>query len=265
LNPSLINNVAAGNYYGNDDYDATIGNSNYSALQVTVRGLAKGLTYSLAYTYSKSIDQASSISDVADPYDFNLTRGLSAWNLKHNFVATYDYRLPLERLSLRFRRVLEGWEISGITRAAAGFPITLSTNADQSLQGSSPNGVNNRYLDMPDFTGQPLNISSNPRANGLQYFNQNAFTDNATGTPGDAPRRYFSGPGMFNTDAVLRRNFEIREGKALQLRLEVFNVFNHVQFFGPAAVNGDKDSNLFGKVVQAMPPRLMQAAIKFSF
>ena len=267
LNPSLINNnVATGNYYGNDDYDRSIGNSNYNALQVTVRSVVKGLTYSLAYTYSKSIDQASSISDVVDPYNFNFTRGLSAWNLKHNFVATYDYRLPLQRLSNRFRRVLQGWEISGVTRAASGFPVTLSTNGDNSLQGSSPNGVNNRYLDLPDFTGQPLNISSNPRANGLQYFNPAAFTDNAIGTPGDVARRFFSGPGMFNTDAVLHRSFQVRENNVLQLRLEVFNLFNHVQFFGPAAVNGDVDNTqLFGKVQNSAAPRLMQLAVKYTF
>ena len=267
LNPNLINsNVTTGDYFGNDDYDATIGNSNYNALQVTLRSAVKGLTYSLSYTYSKSIDQASSISDAVDPFNFNFTRGLSAWNLKHNFVATYDYRLPLQRLTTRFRRALEGWEISGITRAASGFPVTLSTNGDNSLQGSSPNGVNNRYLDLPDFTGQPLNINSNPRANGLQYFNSGAFTDNALGTPGDVARRFFSGPGMFNTDAVLHRNFQIREGKVLQLRLEVFNLFNHVQFFGPAAVNGDVDNTqLFGKVQNSAAPRLMQLAVKFTF
>jgi hypothetical protein len=267
LNPSFINNnVMAGNYFGNDDYDASIGNSNYNALQVTVRSSVKGLTYSLSYTYSKSIDQASSISDVVDPYNFNFTRGLSAWNLKHNFVATYDYQLPLQRLSNRFRRELEGWEISGVTRVASGFPVTLSTNGDNSLQGSSPNGVNNRYLDVPDFNGPPLKINSNPRANGLQYFNANAFRDNAEGTPGDVARRFFSGPGMFNTDAVLHRNFQIREGQVLQLRLEVFNLFNHVQFFGPAAVNGDVDNTqLFGKVQNSAPPRLMQLAVKFTF
>ena len=267
LNPNLINNnVTVGNYFGNDDYDGSIGNSNYNALQVTVRSAVKGLTYSLSYTYSKSIDQASSISDVVDPYNFNFTRGLSAWNLKHNFVATYDYLLPLQRVSNRFRRALEGWEISGVTRVASGFPVTLSTNGDNSLQGSSPNGVNNRYLDLPDFTGQLLKISSNPRANGLQYFNPSAFTGNAIGTAGDVARRYFSGPGMLNTDAVLRRNFQIREGKVLQLRLEVFNLFNHVQFFGPAAVNGDVDNTqLFGKVQNSAAPRLMQLAMKFTF
>ena len=94
--PSLVNNAVPGNYFGNDDYESTIGNSNYNALQVTVKSATKHVTYSLGYTWSKSIDQASSLSDVADPYNFNATRGLSACNLTHHFVATYDFRLPLD-------------------------------------------------------------------------------------------------------------------------------------------------------------------------
>ena len=176
MNPSLINNnVAAGNYFGNDDYEGASETRTTTRCKSPLEVAAKGLTYSLGYTYSKSIDQASSLSDVVDPFNFNLTRGLSAWNLTHNFVATYDYRLPLERLSHRARRVLEGWEISGVTRVASGFPVTLSTDGDNSLQGSSPNGVNNRYLDLPDFAGQPLNINSNPRANGLTVFQSRRF------------------------------------------------------------------------------------------
>ena len=232
---------------------------------MTVKSRTKYLTYSLGYTYSKSIDQASSLSDVVDPYNFNATRGLSAFNLTHDFVATYDYRLPLDRLTHRARRVLEGWEVSGITRVTTGFPVTLSTDGDNSLQGSSPNGVNNRYLDMPDVTGQPLNINSHPKNNGLVYFNPAAFTDNALGTVGMRGRRTFSGPGMFNTDLVLQRNFQIRETQVLQFRWEMFNVFNTTQFFGPEAVDGDVDNPLFGQVVNAAPPRLMQLALKFTF
>ena len=70
---------------------------------------------------------------------------------------------------------------------------------------------------------------------------------------------------MFNTDLALLRNFRISESKALQFRLEAFNVFNHTQFFGPAAVNGNIDNPLFGQVVQAAPPRLMQLALKFTY
>ncbi|MGA9882656.1 MAG: carboxypeptidase-like regulatory domain-containing protein [Candidatus Acidiferrales bacterium] len=265
LNSSLINNVAQGNYYGNDDYIGSVANSSYNALEVSVKGTTKRLVYSLGYTYSKSLDQASSLADALDPFDFGLTRGLSAWNMTHNFVATYDYRLPLERMTNRAHFLLDGWEISGITRISSGFPVTLSTDGDNSLQGSSPNGINNRYLDMPDKTGQPLAINTNPRANGLVYFNPRAFSDNAIGTVGNAGRRYFSGPGLLDTDLALLRNFNIRESKTLQFRLETFNIFNQVQFFGPAAVNGDVDNPLFGDVVNAAPPRLIQLALKLMF
>jgi hypothetical protein len=266
LNTSLINpNVTSGNFFGNDDYESTIGNSNYNALQVTVRSQTKYVTYTLGYTWSKSIDQASSISDVADPYDFNATRGLSAFNINSNFVATYDFRLPLDRLTHRGRFLAEGWEVSGITRVATGFPVTLSTGQDNSLQGSSPNGVNNRYLDMPDVTGQPLNISPHPQSNGLLFFNPGAFQLNQEGTVGNAGRRTFSGPGLFNTDLVVSRNFQIREAQVLQFRLEMFNVFNTTQFFGPEAVDGTVGTPLFGQVVQAENPRLIQLALKYTF
>jgi hypothetical protein len=264
LNPNLVNNSVPSNFYGNDDYVSTIGNSSYNSLQISVKHSGKRLTFSLGYTYSKSIDQASSMADPLDPYNFEATRALSAWDLTHNFVATYDYQLPLERISRRGRRFTEGWAISGITRASTGFPVTLSTSGDNSLQGSNPNGVNNRYLDMPDYSGAPLNLNSNPR-NGLFYFNAGAFTPNALGTIGTAGRRSFHGPGMFNTDLALLRNFQITESKVLQFRLETFNLFNQAQFFGPASVNGNVDSPLFGQIVNAAPPRLMQLALKYTF
>jgi len=264
LNPSLVNNSVPGNFYGNDAYVSTVGNSSYNSLQVSVKRSGKRLTLSLGYTYSKSIDQASSMADPLDPFNFEATRGLSAWDLTHNAVATYDYQLPLERLSRRAHFLTEGWVLSGITRASTGFPVTLSTSADNSLQGSNPNGVNNRYLDLPDYNGAPLDINSNPR-NGLSYFNAAAFIPNKTGTVGNAGRRSFHGPGMFNTDLALLRNFRIAESKVLQFRLETFNLFNQTQFFGPAAVNGNVDNRLFGQVVNAAPPRLMQLALKYTF
>jgi hypothetical protein len=70
---------------------------------------------------------------------------------------------------------------------------------------------------------------------------------------------------MFNTDLALLRNFQISESKVLQFRLETFNIFNKAQFFGPAAVNGNVNSALFGQVVNAAPPRLIQLALKYTF
>jgi hypothetical protein len=70
---------------------------------------------------------------------------------------------------------------------------------------------------------------------------------------------------MLNFDVSLLRSFKISESKVLQLRWETFNTFNHAQFFGPSSVNGDFDSGLFGQVVKAASPRVMQLALKFTF
>jgi hypothetical protein len=250
--------------YSNNDYQGSFGNSNYNSFQASLRHSGKTLDLMVAYTFSKSIDQASSISDVVDPFNYGRTRALSAWDLTHNLVATYQYQLPLGRITTRARLLTEGWSISGITRISSGFPVTLSADGDNSLQGSAPNGVNNHSLDLPDVAVGSLKLNHDPR-NGLSYFDTSLFSANALGTPGSASRRTFHGPGMVNFDLALLRSFRIAEGKALQFRLETFNTFNHAQFFGPVAVDGDFDSALFGQVTKAAPPRLVQVALKFTF
>jgi hypothetical protein len=253
-----------GSAFANDDYDASVGNSNYNAFELSLRHSTKNLTFLIGYTYSKSIDQASSISDPGNPFNLSATRALSAFDLTHNFVASYQYNLPFERIFGHAKGFTSGWELTGITRVSTGFPVTLHSDGDNSLMGSIPNGVNNQTLDLPDYNGLPLNLNGNPR-NGLPYFNTAAFSVNALGTPGDASRRSFYGPGMLNFDLALLKSFQFAEARALQFRLEAFNALNHAQFFGPAAVNGDINSALFGQVVNAAPPRLMQAALKFTF
>ena len=179
-------------------------------------------------------------------------------------MVSYEYQLPLERLGKRAKFLTQGWALSGITRASSGFPVTISEDADRSLQGSIPNGVNNKSVDLPDLIPGNLTLNSNPQ-NGQPYFNTSLFVPNALGTPGTSPRRFFYGPGALNTDLALLRNFDVSEAKTLQFRLETFNVFNHTQFFGPASVAGDFSSTLFGQVVKAAPPRLVQLALKFTF
>jgi hypothetical protein len=257
--------VGLGPSFSNDDYDNSIANSNYNAFEATLRYTTTNLNFLLGYTYSKSIDQGSSISDPGNPYDFSATRAISAFDLPQNFVASYQYTLPFERVFGRRKGLTDGWEISGITRISSGFPVTLHSDEDNSLMGSIPNGVNNHSLDLPDYNGQPLEINHNPR-NGLPYFNVAAFSENAFGTPGNASRRSFFGPGEINFDLALLKTVRFTESKTLQLRIEGFNAFNHANFFGPAAVNGNIDNTtLFGQVVNAAPPRLMQVALKFQF
>ncbi len=256
--------VGLGPNFGNDDYIGTVANASFNALEVTLRYTTSTFSVLAGYTWSKSIDQASSISDPGDPYDLQATRALSAFDIPQNLVISFQYDLPFDKIA-HIRGLTNGWQLTGIARFNSGFPVTLHTDGDNSLQGSNPNGVNNYSVDLPDYNGLPLDINSNAGRNGQPYFNINAFTLNALGTPGNAGRRSFIGPGEINFDLALLKTFTIKESRTLQFRFEAFNAFNHANFFGPLAVDGDISSNLFGQVVNAAPPREVQGAVKFFF
>jgi len=253
-----------GSNFGSNASQATIGNSNYNALQVILNHTSKRLNILAGYTFSKSQDQSSNLGEAVNPIDPSLSKALSAFDVKHNFVVSYSYKLPLEQLFRTANRFTEGWEVSGITRFSSGLPVTLVNFGDNSLLGSEPNGVNNFGIDEPDYGGGPLNLNQNPR-NGKPYFNTAQFSENALGTPGTAKRRFFYGPGMNNYDMALLKNLRLTESKSLQFRLEAFNAFNHAQFFGPQAVDGNIASSTFGRVISAAPARLVQLGAKFFF
>ncbi len=250
--------------FGSDTTMTGIGNSNYNSLQVTLRHTSGPLQLLAAYTFSKSLDQSSSLGEEVNPLNPSLSRALSAFDITQNFVVSYGYQLPFERLLHATNRWTQGWEFSGITRFSTGLPVTLINYGDNSLLGAEPNGINNYGVDEPDVAAGSFNLNPNPR-NGQAYFNAGLFSENALGTPGDASRRYFHGPGMENFDMALLKNLRLTESKSLQFRLEGFNVFNHAQFFGPRAVEGNIGSATFGQVVSAAAPRLVQLGVKFAF
>jgi hypothetical protein len=244
--------------FGSNTAETTIGNAAYNSLQVTFRHTSGPLQMLAAYTFSKSLDLSSNLGEQVNPLNPSLSRALSAFDITHNFVVSYSYRLPTTN------RWTRGWEISGITRFTTGLPVTLLNYGDNSLLGAEPNGINNFGVDLPDVASGSLNLNHNPR-NGQPYFNADLFSQNALGTPGNASRRYFHGPGMENFDMALLKNLRLTESKSLQFRLEAFNVFNHTQFFGPQAVDGNIGSGTFGQAVNAAAPRLVQVGIKFAF
>lgn len=218
----------------------------------------------LSYTYSKSIDQASNLGDQVDPFNPNLTRGLSSFDMRQDFVASYTYRIPVERLFRANSGWTKDWTISGITRYSTGFPVTLINYEDTSLLGTQGNGINNLAVDGLQYTGAPLQLNHNPR-NGQPYFDPTQFGLPALGSVGNTGRRFFSGPGIDNYDLTLQKDLKRTESQLMQLRLEAFNVFNHAQFYGPSAVDGNISSPTFGRVVSAAPPRLIQVALKLVF
>jgi hypothetical protein len=253
-----------GSNFGSNANQATIGNSNYNALQVTLRHSGKRLNVLAGYTYGKSMDDSSNLGEEVNPINPSLSYALSSFDIRHNFVVSYNYQIPFESLFDATNRWTQGWALSGITHFSTGLPVTLVNYGDNSLLGAEPNGINNYGVDEPDYTGGSLDLNHNPR-NGQPYFDASQFSENALGTPGSSPRRFFHGPGMDNYDMAILKNVRLTESKSLQFRLEGFNIFNHAQFFGPQAVDGNIDSSTFGQVISAAPPRLVQLGAKFFF
>lgn len=261
-------------------YQKTIGNASYNALQVNLRHQAGPLEFLVAYTYSKSMDQSSSLAEPVYPFatdavgrkiDPSLNHALSAFDLRHSLVASYNYNLPVSRLFRRENRGTKGWSISGITRFSTGLPVTLFNNTDSSLLGSIPNGINNNGVDTPYVAPGSLEINTNLR-NGRPAFNTGLFCvpgaigcAASLGEAGNVPRRFFYGPGLENFDVALHKVIALTESRSLEFRTETFNVFNHTQFFGPATIGGNISSSNFGQVVSAAAPRLIQLAARFSF
>lgn len=250
--------------FGSNALQTTTGHANYNSLQLSARHTSGRLEFFGAYTFSKSLDQSSNLGEEVNPFNPSLSYALSAFDVRHNFVLSYEYQLPVDQI-FHPNRITRDWSVSGINRFASGFPVTLINNGDNSLIGTNPNGTNNSSIDEPEYSGGSLHLNPNPRKNGHNYFDTMAFSMNALGTPGNAKRRFFYGPGANNFDMAMAKKLPVTESKSLLFRIEAFNVFNHTQFTGPAAIDGDIGSSTFSNAISAAPARVMQAAAKFTF
>lgn len=256
--------VGQGPDYGENTSDSSIANSNYNALETTVRYRHNGSQFLLSYAYAKSIDQGSNIGEQLNPFDPRQSRTISAWDQKHSFEASYTWQLPFPSLLRKSNRLTDAWSLSGTTRFATGFPVTLYDNSDDSLFGTLGNGVNNYLLDTPRYLPGPLKINTDGR-NGRPAFNTALFPEEDLGQLGNSKRRMFYGPGIENFDMTLEKDIRFTESQSLAFRFESFNVFNHAQFYGPASVDGQIEDPNFGQIVSAAAPRLVQIAARFSF
>ena len=254
--------------FGSNGYMATMANSNYNAFEATLRRSQGRLEFLLGYTWSKSIDNASGNGlgqgDNINPLNPVITKALSAFNVPQNFVISYSYRIPFDKLGGP-RRLTDGWTINGITRFATGFPVYVYENDDNSLLGTFGTGQGNS-IDEPNRLPGSLNITDPRKANlaaGTNpYFNTNLFTKEAIGQLGNSSRRFFNSPGWNNWDIALEKNLAVTESKSFQFRAELFNAWNHAQFQSPS---GNILSSTFGFVTAANPARIGQLGIKFLF
>ena len=263
--PTLCSSYVDGcELYQENTRDASIGNSNYNTLQTTLRYQRGGSQASLSYSYAKSIDQGSNLGEQLNPIDPRHSRAISAWDMKHSVIANYTWRMPVAWAARRQNRLTAGWSLSGTTRFTTGLPVTLFDNSDNSLLGTLGNGANNYLLDTPQHLPGTLQINTNGR-NGKPAFNTAIFPEENLGQLGNARRREFYGPGIEDFDTTLKKETAITERINMELRLETFNTFNHAQFYGPAAVDGQRNDAAFGEIESAQAPRLVQLATRFSF
>jgi Carboxypeptidase regulatory-like domain/TonB dependent receptor len=253
-----------GSNYGTVTGQESIGYSRYNAIELNFRYTYGPVSVLAGYTYSKSVDVSSNLGEQVNPFDIGASEAPSAFDMRHNFVVSYNYDLPLARLFNRSSRLTNGWVLSGTTRLNSGFPVTLYNPTDTSVLGTFGNGVNNNLLDTPNYApGCNLNINHDPGKG--PGFNASCFSLPQLGELGTAPRRFFYGPGIENFDMALIKNVPLGGSRALQVRIEAFNVFNHPQFYGAGAVDGNIASRTFGQIVSAAAPRFVQVATKFSF
>ena len=242
----------------NNTFTRNSANSNYNSFQATVERKAADMTFLAAYTFGKALDDSSTFGERMNFSNYRLSRGLSTFDVTHNFVVSYNWALPFDRVfSHAPKRLTRDWNITGISRFSTGFPIHIHQyRGDLSLAGSSSTDEPNRVG--PIVTMDPRNLD----ANGLnRYFATSAFEKNTIlGTFGTSSARFFHGPGILNTDFGMSKRIGITESMAVEFRGEFFNIFNHTQFDGP---NGNFSSSLFGVVTSAHAPRIGQVSAKF--
>jgi hypothetical protein len=251
--------------FGSVELQRTIANANYHALEVSLNHRTHGLEMLASYTFSKSIDQSAGLPDPINPVNPALSRALSAFDLRNNLVTSFHYQLAGPKSAGFFQPVASGWAFSGIARFTSGLPVTLINNNDTSLLGTIPNGINNNGVDTPNWSGKSLDLHLNPRSSAPVFDTSQFLPLPVLGTMGNARRRFFSGPGMEDLDATLSKTIKMPREQSIEVRAEAFNLFNHAQFFGAAAVEGNISSATFGQAVSAMPPRLMQVALRYRF
>jgi hypothetical protein len=243
----------------------TIANSNYNSLQASLeKRFAQGLQFQVAYTWSKSIDNASSFENILKPICDRCNRSLSLFDARNRVVISYLWQIPVPQFQGAKSMLLNDWAISGITTFQSGFPIRIGSNNDQELENSFD-------FELP---GKPNLIApfrtQNPRTHGLYAFDPNSFAlpvQTATSTPlqllGNAPRTICCGPGINNFDFSVQKVVPVKESMRFEFRAEFFNIFNHAQFLNP---DGNiSDGSDFGKVKHTRDPRNIQFALKFSF
>jgi carboxypeptidase family protein len=250
--------------YGQITMDISGANSNYSALQLVLqKRFAHGLLLDANYTWGKSMDWASSTSDmdtitIINPYDIAAYRAVSDFNVPHRFILDYVWQLPGVGSGLK-NTVLGGWATSGIWTWESGFPLNIDTATDTSFSLPEVGDDQASQICTPQYTSGSPHNRVYPQT---PWFQPGCFVVPADNTFGNVGRNTLRGPGVFGIDFAAYKTFSLTERLKLQFRTEFFNVLNHPNFLNPDTTVTD---DTFGFITGAQAPRILQMALRLQF
>jgi hypothetical protein len=252
-------------------YRQNVGTTRYDGLELSLRHrFTRGLSYSMAYTRSRLMDDASAVFDptiltgptanpqIADAFNRSLERDYSTGDIPHYFVSSAVWDLPAGADRWRnvpgwMGAVVNDWTLTGIVTLESGVPIAVT-------QATNFNAFAGFGVQRPNLVGDPT-LPADQRSTS-QWFNTAAFAVAPQFTLGTSSRNPVRGPSYRDVDLALMRRIGIGGGKAFELRAEIFNLLNTPPLGAPAAVLGAAN---FGTITSAGDPRVMQLAVKFLF
>jgi hypothetical protein len=216
--------------------------SDYQALQLQYRRrLSAGLQALASYTFAKSLDTASSDALGMVPVDVfgQNDRGPSSFDVRHAFNAAVTYDVPRPNLGAFLNYALSSWSIDSIISARTATPVNVSYFV------TSASGVIGTFALRPDLiAGQPLYVADSTMGGGVRI-NRNAFAIPSTLRQGTLGRNSLRGFPLAQLDFAVHRRFDLGDKLKLQLKTEVFNLFNHPNFGNPSPSLGSASGGIF--------------------
>jgi hypothetical protein len=264
LAPTPINANRPFRGYGRIIFNETTGRSEYDSLQIAIdRRANKAFSFGVAYTLgrakgdSDSEDSTSSGSLAQDPRNLDAELGSLDFDRRHVLAVNYIWRLPTLANAGRLKQhVLGGWQVSGITRYNTGRRYSISAGTNTAIFGDQ---ITLRADLVP---GQDPNAEPEGGRTAERWFNTAAFARPATNQLGNSPRSVLEGPGFFNTDVSVFKNFRFAKRYLLQVRGDSFNVFNKKNI---RTVETNFTNSRFGQVTAYENQRIFQVGVKMQF
>jgi hypothetical protein len=251
----------------------TDGRSWYKALILGAsRRFSRNVAMQASYTWGKSEDYGSQAIGSGDfdnsfqpayGHDAASNKGLSDYDVRHNFVFNYTWQVPLGKQANGFAAALaQGWQLSGIVTMRSGVPFSPQLGFDRARALPRSGGAGQRPNLAPGASLNPV------LGDAARYFDPLAFELPAEGFLGDVPRNTIIGPGYATWDASIVKNFRTGGDRRVQLRVEVFNLLNRANLGLPVATVFDASGRVAnaGEITTTVgAARQVQLGVKFEF